>query len=447
MSIFDPASRSGRAAATWFIYDAIVVCLTIFYYGVLAPLTGRNEGGLRWYFRRLRAAPKLPLPTGPRIWIHSVSAGEAKVADLVRARVVTLDPTASVVLSASTRTGYAKSVRVAPDQTFVMPLDTLNLQRRTVAAVHPHVAALSETDFWPAHFAALLEEGVPVVALNAAMSTRSARRHEWWPAVAKATIRQAHRVYVQDEATRSRFKGLGMSDDRLEICGNLKLATGRPRQRTWPGGAQPTVTFGNVHAGELATLAPAIAQLRAERPMLRIIIVPRYPGAVAAWLARRLLGPDLAVVDDLARLEPTMPTLTLFNAMGSLADIYAMSDIGVVCGTFAAAIGGHDLAEPLHHGAVSIYGPHVERQMVLHSSFVEAGLSNQVREGSELPRRIIAQLDDEAGRTTALNQFAELVASANDQLDEICRELLEIARRRRGAEGPPARSANATRAE
>lgn len=434
MSILDTASRPRRTAATWLIYDVLVLCVTALFYGLLTPLAGKNEGGLPWYFRRLRPPPDLPPPVGPRIWIHSVSAGEAKVADIVRTRLMAFDPSISVVLSASTRTGHAKTAR-AHAHAFVMPLDTLSLQRRTVRAVQPHVAALSETDFWPAHFAALQEKHIPVVALNATISSRSTRRHMQVPTVARATVRQAHRVYVQDQQGLERFRRLGVPDERLEICGNLKLATAAPRQSAQSASSTPTVTFGNVHASEFLTLAPVIARLRADRPTLRIVIVPRYPGPVSALLARAVMGAKLAIVRDIGQLAPG-PSLTMINSMGQLSDIYAMSTVGVVCGTFAR-VGGHDLAEPLHNGAVSIYGPHVERQQELHSCFATASISNQVQQASELPRRIATLLDDSGERVAALTRFAELVAGENERLDGICRELLTLAATRFAAEELP----------
>jgi 3-deoxy-D-manno-octulosonic-acid transferase len=436
MSILDTASRPRRPAANWLVYDVLVVCVTALYYGLLAPLGGRNEGGLRWFFRRLRPPPVLPPPVGPRIWIHSVSAGEAKVADLVRTRLIALSSSVSVVLSASTRTGRAKSARAAPAHAFVMPLDTLSLQRRTVRAVQPHVAALSETDFWPAHFAALQEKHIPVVALNATMSTRSTRRHMRLPTVARATVGQAHRIYVQDQLGWERFRRLGVPDERLEICGNLKLATATPRQRALSTETPPTVTFGNVHVPEFLILAPVIARLHSERPTLRIIIVPRYPGPVSALLARAVLGARLTIVRDAAQLARAEPSLILVNSMGQLSDIYAMSSIAVVCGTFVR-VGGHDLAEPMHNGAVSIYGPRVERQQELHSCFVAAGISNQVQQASELPGRILALADDQDERAAALTRFAELVARENERLDDICRELLALAAQRFAAENLP----------
>src|SRR5262249_13167699 len=157
--------------------DVLAVWVGALVYGLLAPLAGRNEGGLGWYWRRLQPPVPLPPPPGPRIWIHAVSAGEAKVADLVRSRILALDPAISRVLSRATRPGYARSSRAAPGQAFIMPLDSLDLQRRTIRAIRPHVAAVSETDFWPAHFAALAEHDIPLLAFNAVVSLRSTRRH------------------------------------------------------------------------------------------------------------------------------------------------------------------------------------------------------------------------------------------------------------------------------
>lgn len=432
MSIFDPASQSRRAAATWRVYDALVVGVAALLYVVVAPLAGRDEGGVKWFSRRMRPPPDLPLPSSPRIWIHAVSAGEAKVAELVRDRVARLDPTISVVFSATTRSGYAKIQKSAPDQAVVMPFDTLGLQRRAVGAVRPHLAVLAETDFWPAHFEALAENRVSVVAVNAILSDRSARRHGGWPVAARATLRRAHHLYVQDEIARQRFERAGAPVDRLEICGNLKLAAGGRARLARTPGEPPTVSFGNVHYSELKSLGPVVARLRRERPDLRIVLVPRHPGRLLALAARWHFGADLTVVEGV-RWIGDAGRLVWVNAMGVLPEIYAITNIAIVCGTFAR-VGGHDLAEPMHHGAISLYGPHIERQLELHSSLSNAGLSLKVGAADALPARIGAFLDNATERAGALDRFAALVSRQDARLDDICRALIDLARRRYSVE-------------
>jgi 3-deoxy-D-manno-octulosonic-acid transferase len=283
---------------------------------------------------------------------------------------------------------------------------------------------LCESEFWPAQFAAAGEAGVPVVVVNATMSARSFRVHRALPFVARRTVARAARVYAQDEAIARRFLGLGLPEERVEVCGNLKLAGRLPPRPPRDEGA-PMVTFGNVHAGELDALAPAVAELRRRLPDVRIVLVPRFPGKTDLPALGRRFGHGLRIVTaktDAGGGEP----LVWVNAMGVLARLYGRSEVGVVCGTFIP-IGGHNLAEPLTTGTASLYGPHVERQGAMHATLMGLRAATQVGDAAALPDAIVDLLADAEGRRQMLLRYGMAVEAANARLDSIAGELLEMA--------------------
>ncbi len=407
-----------RITLGWQAYGALIEALSWLHYVVVSPLGKSDEGGAPWLQKRRH--PVLPKPTSARrIWIHAVSAGEAKVAELLRQQLLALDPALSVVLSATTYSGYARVKRAAGDESaFIMPLDTLPAQSRLFERLKPSLLVLVESEYWPAQFAAAEAAGVPVVVVNATLSARSFARHRRFPAIARRTLQHAARIYPQDAETLSRYRELGVPAERLELGGNLKLAPlGHlpPPDRT-----RPTVTFGNIHAAELDALTPAILELRTRRPARRIVLVPRYPGRIPPAELHRRFGPDLAIVEDLAATDAALVWL---DAMGTLAGAYARSELGIVCGTFAS-IGGHDLSEPLQLGAASLYGPHVERQRALDQSLKAMASAIQVASAADLPAAVLALLDDPAARDAMVARYRQLADTAAIRLEEIATDLL-----------------------
>ena len=403
----------------WRTYGALVTAVSWLHYAVLSRFSASDEGGTAWLKKRLD--PVLPgEASGHRIWIHAVSAGESKVAELLRHELLAQDPTLSVVLSASTYSGFARVRKNAGDAaSFVMPLDTPAAQRRVFTTVKPDLLVLIESEYWPAQLAEAAAAGVPVVVVNATLSERSFARHRRFPGVRKATIHRADHVYAQDAATLERYAALGVERARLEIGGNLKLAVanGAPQ----PKSGAPLITFGNVHREELVALAPAIADLAARRPDVRIALVPRYPGKTSEDAMRQAFGPRLSIISDEAQLEAAGP-LAWLNQMGTLSKVYARATIGVVCGTFAP-IGGHDLAEPLQLGAVSVFGPHVERQRALEATLRELQAGVKLQSTAELPDAVIGLLDDPARRDAMITRFADASGSAVRRLAEIAAAL------------------------
>jgi len=410
-----------RSGFGWQAYGALIEALSWLHYVVVSPLGKSDEGGAAWLAKRHH--PVLPRPAeGRRIWIHAVSAGEAKVAELLRQQLLAVDPGVSLVLSSTTYSGYARVKRVAGEAaSFVMPLDTLPEQSRLFERLQPNLLVLVESEYWPAQFAAAEAAGVPVVVVNATLSARSFARHRRFPAIARRTLLKARRIYPQDPETLSRYRELGVPADRLELGGNLKLAPlGNlpPPDRT-----RPTVTFGNIHADELDTLAPAVAELHQRRPARRVVLVPRYPGRIPVTELHRRFGTGLAVVEDLATTDATLVWL---DRMGALADAYARSELGIVCGTFAP-IGGHDLSEPLQLGAASLYGPHVERQRALDLALQEMQSAVQVRSAAELPDAVLRLLDHPAEREAMVARYRTLAETAALRLGQIATDLLALA--------------------
>ena len=405
----------------WQAYGALIEALSWLHYVAVSPLGQSDEGGAEWLGKRRH--PVLPESTAARrIWIHAVSAGEAKVAELLRQQLLALDPTLSVVLSATTYSGYARIKRAAgTESAFIMPLDTLGEQSRLFEHLQPDLLVLVESEYWPAQFAAAEAAGVPVVVVNATLSARSFSRHRRFPAIARHTLLKAKRIYPQDEQTLVRYRDLGVRDTRLELGGNLKLA---PLGNVPPPDrSRPTITFGNIHADELDTLTPAILELRTRRPARRIVLVPRYPGRIPPAELHRRFGADLAIVESLAATEAALVWL---DSMGTLADAYARSEIGIVCGTFSP-IGGHDLSEPLQLGAASLYGPHVERQRALDQSLKVMQGAIQVGSAADLPAAILSLLDDPAARDAMVTRYRQLSDTAAIRLRQIAGDLLALA--------------------
>jgi 3-deoxy-D-manno-octulosonic-acid transferase len=398
-----------------------VAALSWLHYVVLSRFGRSDEGGGQWFERRL--APVLPQPAhAHRIWIHAVSAGESKVAELLRQRLLERDHSLSVVLSATTYSGNARVRAVAGDAaSFIMPLDTLPAQRRVIRSIKPDMLVLVESEFWPAQFAAAAEAGVPVVVVNATMSPRSFARHQRNAAVADRTIRKAERIYAQDDTIAARYAELGVPRDRITVSGNLKLVPARAGEVTAKA-SPPLIVFGNVHRDELEAIGPAVAALRASRPDLNVVLVPRYPGKIPGEVLSASFGARLRIVDHLDELDEAGP-LAWLDEMGTLSQLYARATIGVVCGTFAE-IGGHDLSEPLHAGAASIYGPDVSRQKPMHAALSELACATQVATAADLPRVIGELLDDAPRREAMVSAFRTVSGNAARQLDTLVTELL-----------------------
>lgn len=411
----------GRDSWGWTAYGGAVWALSLLHYGVLSKFSQSDEGGLAWFRRRLK--PELPKVGPGHIWVHAVSAGESKVAELLVTALGAAGAPSPVLVSSTTYSGVDRIGQLPPEQAahFIMPLDTPAAQRRLFETLRPSLLVLVESEFWPAQFAAAEAAGVPVVVVNATLSERSLSRHRQFPQLTRATILKAARIYPQDEDTAERYRSLGVADARIEVLGNLKLAA---MSASASSGERSGVTFGNVHREELETLGPAVREIAADAPVL---LLPRYPGKIPADVLRQYFGPELAIVDSLEAAAGAR--VAWVDRMGVLAEAYRGSRIGVVCGTFAK-IGGHDLSEPLQQGAAAIYGPDVTRQRALDVSLRELDAAVQVADGAELVAAVRQTLSDPAQTSVRLARFARAVDTASQRLAKLAEALAGMAEKR-----------------
>lgn len=411
-----------RDSIGWKAYGGLVAALSLLHYAVLSKFGRGDEGGYAWFRRRLH--PELPNVPPGRIWIHAVSAGESKVALLLADAIRRAGAPLPLLVSSTTYSGVDRIKRIdrglaAP---FIMPLDTPEAQGRLFETLKPSLLVLVESEFWPAHFAAAEAAGVPVAVVNATLSPRSLAQHERFPALTRATILKAQRIYPQEEATAERYRALGVVPERVAVVGNLKLAgaeltAGGAADRRW-------VTFGNIHRAELEGLASSIREISRQAPVL---LVPRYPGKIRPELLRQLLGEDLTIVDSLPE-APADGRIVWVDRMGVLAEAYRRSLVGVVCGTFAD-IGGHDLSEPLQQGAAAVYGPDVARQHALDVALRATGAATAVASAAQLPMVVARLLAEPELRVAAGQRFAALVDDMNHRLARLAEELRQLAER------------------
>lgn len=404
----------------WKAYGGLVAALSLLHYAVLSKFGRGDEGGYAWFRRRLH--PDLPKVPPGHIWIHAVSAGESKVALLLAEAIRAAGAKLPLLVSSTTYSGVDRigTIDRRLAEPFIMPLDTPEAQGRLFATLKPSLLVLVESEFWPAQFAAAEAAGVPVVVVNATLSPRSLARHQQVPALTRATILKARRIYPQEAATAERYRALGVAPERLAVVGNLKLAgigaaAGEAADRNW-------VTFGNLHRAELEALAPAIREIARQAPVL---LVPRYPGRIAPETLREVLGKDLAIVGELPAAAGD-GRIVWVDRMGVLAEAYRHSLVGVVCGTFAD-IGGHDLSEPLQQGAASVYGPDVMRQHALDVALRAAQAATPVASAAQLPMVVARLLAEPDLHANASQRFAALVDDMNHRLRALAEELTALA--------------------
>jgi len=324
--------------------------------------------------------------TGPVLWLHAVSLGEARAAEPLVQALRVQQPGMRLLLTHGTATGREAGAALlqAGDVQTWFPYDTPGAVRRFIRQHRPVVGVLMETEVWPnvQHEAAAL--GVPMVLANARLSDKSLRQGQRLAALMRPAAQAMALALAQTPDDARRLRAMGAP--QLEVCGNVKfdmnpleslLTLGKAWQQA---STRPIVLAASTREGEeggllsawcqQALLQPA-TQTAAARPAEpaaaaphaspRLFLVPRHPqrfDPVAQLIAQRGLSLSRRSTwpggrPDAAALQADV---WLGDTMGEMPAYYACAHVALLGGSFEP-LGGQNLIEAAACGCPVVMGP------------------------------------------------------------------------------------------
>ncbi len=327
-----------------------------------------------------------PAGTGRRIWIHALSVGETLSAVPLVAGLRDRYLTGSLVVSASTQTGFdLADARLArfTDGRFFFPFDLLPSVRRTIRRVAPDLVILVETDLWPNILADLARRGVPAVLVNGRLSDRSAAGYRRLAGLMEPALACLSAVCAQSAEDARRYVALGVPPDRVTVTGSLKFdIDGDPPSDADKGALRGTlgaehdtrvVVVGSTHEGEEAVLAEAFQRLRDAHPTLFPVVTPRDPARADA--AARVFSAHGFRLARLTAIEAGgaagAADGVVVDRIGRLQALYGAADAAVVGGSFVP-LGGHNPLEPAVLAVPVLFGPHMDAFREISASLLAA---------------------------------------------------------------------------
>ncbi|WP_136685917.1 3-deoxy-D-manno-octulosonic acid transferase [Falsirhodobacter xinxiangensis] len=299
-----------------------------------------RRGALR---DRLALGPAIP----GAIWVHGASNGEItsarRVIEALAARgdavlVTCNNPTAKAMVE-----GWNIGVTAR-----LAPFDDLLTVRRFLRRWQPRALVVIENELWPERIIAAARR-MPVLAIGARMSERSARRWQKVPLM-RRMLGAPSWVSAQDAQSEARLVALGLPADRLGP--RLMLKTAEAAMAT-PGPVPrvETLLAASTHEGEDA---PILAAFAAQSRFRWLILAPRHPkrGPQIAQLARAM-GLDVRL-----RSAGDAPggQVYIADTLGEMATWYGMAGATFIGATFVEK-GGHTPFEPVAAGSAVLHGP------------------------------------------------------------------------------------------
>ena len=365
----------------------------------------RNRGYWQRWDERFGFVPRL---TGPVIWVHAVSVGEARAsAPLVKA--LRRDyPGHRLLITTMTPTGSATVRDLFGDQVAhcYAPYDLPTAVWRFLNRTRPKLALVMETELWPNLFRQCHRRGIPLVLANVRMSEKSARGYQRFAGFTRATLANVRCTGAQTESDAERMRALGASN--VEVTGSIKFEMQLPedlhekaRALRAGFGERPVWVAASTRGGEEEYVLDAFARLREQLPDLLLVLVPRHPERfdTVAKLCRQRGFPIERRSERKDGVAPETAIL-LGDTMGELLLFHAAADVSYIGGSLVPR-GGQNLLEAAAVGTPVVFGPHMFNFSEISRMALERGAGRQVRDAAALAEAVGDYLANPAARRAA----------------------------------------------
>jgi 3-deoxy-D-manno-octulosonic-acid transferase len=288
------------------------------------------------------------------------------------------------------------------------PVDFPFITGGLIRKLHPSAVLMVEADLWPNRIAACRQMGIPVVLMNARLSTRSERRFRIARAFTAPLFNQLDLITLTEPEDKERWISLGVSPELLHVAGNIKHDSPITPSEAPP--EHPVFLAASTHEGEEGVVASAWMTLKKDFPNLRLVIAPRHAerrGAVRAAL--KSLGISCRLRSEGADLSDEA---LLLDTTGELGNWYPKATVVFVGKSLPTAVnhGGQNMIEPLQTGAPVLIGSHTGNFETLATRLCAGGAAIRVSDEEGIVSAVRSLLSDPTKRSGMIASAIHILA-------------------------------------
>ncbi|KAK9290132.1 hypothetical protein L1049_008298 [Liquidambar formosana] len=384
------------------------------------------EHPLRWQERLGR--PSLSRPPGQLFWFHAVSLGEGMAAIPLIKYCVQRSPDTTILMTTTITSAFEVIKNRLPSGVIYQfaPFDTPAAMDAFLGSWKPNAIILMESELWPNLIMGASKNGIALALLNARMSEKSFNRWSGpvllplislmlsqFSLIAPLSTMQAIRFQLLEAPPfiinfsgdlKYTVEEIGISEREVRSIEDLQLQLAH--RQVWMASS--------IHKGEEEVVLGVHKVLVQMLPDMVTIIVPRYPHhgrEIALELQKE--GSNVALR---SRHEKLMPGTNIYvvDTLGELKNLYRLSPIAVIGGSFLPGSAGHNISEAAAAGCAVLTGHNVGHfsHMVVEMQRLNPLSVLQVSGKSELEAALIKLFNDakvlEARRLAAKQTFHAL---------------------------------------
>ena len=287
------------------------------------------------------------------IWFHVCSFGEARAI----APVVDIFKEVQINISVITQTGFNEALKYDADIRY-LPFEIFIpfwINKNNKALI------VFEAELWLLPFYIMKKNNKKTILLNARISDKSYQSYKKARWFYQFIFKFIDTVLAQSQTDKDRLQNLGAKN--IEVIGNIKMFQQIKIKHKYQKPDSLIITAGSTHEFEEEMIVKAFIKFKKGK----LIIAPRHPerfDKIDKLIQK--LNKDCSY-QRFSNKQDFLSDIILFDKMGELNEIYAISDIVILGGAFNKNVGGHNPLEPEFFKCKLICGKHIFNQKAIFS--------------------------------------------------------------------------------
>ncbi len=305
----------------------------------------------------------------PVIWLHAVSVGETNAIEQLVFKIKEQFPNHSIAITTVTKTGQElaqkKFAQIADIITY-FPYDFDFAVKNAIKSINPSIVIIAETEIWPNFSKELNKRNIPLLLVNGRISPNSYKNYKKFRFIFKNILKNYSSILMQTEQDKKRIIDIGADSSIVKVMGNLKFdikpALDKDKikslKKSFCLKDNKLIIAGSTHKGEDEIILNSYKGLKESFfNDLKMLLAPRHPERLNQ--VKNLLSSS----DFRYGLRSSKDTfedndIILVDTMGELSNLYSISDVAFIGGSFSRT-GGHNPLEPAIYGIPTVSGPTV----------------------------------------------------------------------------------------
>ena len=291
------------------------------------------------------------------IHFHVCSFGEVRsIAPLVKALG---DIGRDVAISVITKTGFDEATKITKNRRF-LPFEIF----LPFWLKPSKILVIFEAELWLMLIFMAKIRGSRVILINARISDRSFKRYLKFVFLYRYLFKFVDQIYAQSEIDKRRLEILGGSN--IKVVGNIKSAFLPSVNKIYNKPKERVIVIASSHYGEEKMI---LCNLNLQEND-KLIVVPRHPERFdeVSEIIQAYAKMYNFSFSKFSKSRNFEAKCILVDVMGELVNIYAISDIVILGGSFVPNVGGHNPIEAAQFNNTIISGEFVFNQKTLYSA-------------------------------------------------------------------------------